>query len=151
MNEPYIIARRLEGIIKEIPGNMDNHFIQWALSLCDIPEPIHDEIPWCSAGMEAVHLLGGRKGTGSAAARSWLKWGIPIEIADAQEGDIIILKRGGEDQPGPEVLDAPGHVCFFVFFIGDKTWFKGYGGNQMDKYCMANFPVSRVLGVRRFG
>ena len=70
----YHVALRLEGM-KEKPGDQDEPFILWALSLCGLDG--HDETPWCSAFMNAVCYVLGLPRSGSAAARSWLAVGAP--------------------------------------------------------------------------
>jgi uncharacterized protein (TIGR02594 family) len=147
MNDAYLIARRLENIVKEIPGDKDDPFIIWALSLCKLSGKLHDEIAWCSAGMNAVHLLAGKVPTFSAAARSWLGVGEVIPINQAQVGDVVIIKRKLDD-PGPEVIKALGHVTFFVEWHGTDG-FLGYGANQNNCFSTDNYPKDRILGVRR--
>jgi hypothetical protein len=62
--------------------------------------------------------------------------------------DVVIIKRGPEPQPGPEVLNAKGHVGIFAGYEGsDKIRIRG--ANQGDKWCDAPFPLSSVLGIRR--
>lgn len=142
----YQTGMRLIGL-KEIPGGSDNHLIQFALGLCKIPEPLHDETAWCSAILNFLCYILGFARSGSAAARSWLKVGIPIELKDAQIGnDIIIMKRGPEPQPGAEVLDAQGHVGIFAGMDGPDK-FKLLAGNQ-PLFCIVSYPVSSILGVR---
>ncbi len=145
----YNVAKNLVGVIKEIPGLGDNHFIQWCLSRCHVPEPLHDETPWCSASLNGICEFLGLDRSYSAAARSWLRVGVPVAVQDAKIGmDIVIIKRGPEPQPGPEVLNAQGHVGIFAGFDGaDKI--KILGGNQRDEFCIASFPLSSVLGIRR--
>ena len=48
-----------------------------------------DESPWCAAFVGAVLAECGLAGTGSLTARSYLKWGVP--------GDIAVLWRGARD------------------------------------------------------
>ena len=61
--------------------------------------------------------------------------------------DIVILKRGSGDQPGPENTTAPGHVGFFAGYIGRKVTL--LGGNQGDQVCTAGYNTDRILGIRR--
>ena len=61
--------------------------------------------------------------------------------------DVVILRRGGGDQPGPEVLDAPGHVGFFAGHEDPNVLL--LGGNQGDSVSVAPFAAARILGVRR--
>ena len=148
MNQAYQIARNLEKVVFEVAGPKDNYFILWCLSICDVPEPLHDEIPWCSAGMNGVCLLGKCERSKSAMARSWMTVGVEVKWEEAQEGDIVVMKRGGKDEPGREVKNAPGHVCFWVKRLS-PTLFVGYGGNQKDKFCEMPFDKERILTIRR--
>ena len=149
----YDIAKRLVGL-REIEGAQHQPFIQWALTLCGYSPDSPDEIPWCSAFVNAVALLAGCRMTHSAAARSWLRVGEAIDPVDAHSGwDVVVLSRGPEPQPGPGVILAPGHVGFFAGWIGvypDRAAeFRLLGGNQSDRVSFEVFPRSRILGVRR--
>lgn len=142
----FDIAKRFVGI-KELPGmNSNSDFIMWCLRLV-LPSAMNDETPWCSAFVNAICFILGLPMSRSAAARSWLNVGTPVDLADARVGfDVVIFKRG-KDQPGPEVIDAPGHVAFFVKLEGATLLV--LGGNQGDSISIARYPVSNVLGVRR--
>jgi uncharacterized protein (TIGR02594 family) len=142
----YDYAKRKIGL-KEIPGQKDHPLIVYWLSLCEIPEA-HDEVPWCSASLVGMCDDLGLPCSYSAAARSWLLIGTPIELKDAEIGnDIVVLKRGDGEQPGPEVINAQGHVGIFAGLPGGRVQL--LGGNQGNTYCHATFPVERVIGVRR--
>jgi len=78
---------------------------------------------------------------------TWLRMGVPVDVSAAQRGDIVVLKRGNPSQPGPEVIQAPGHVGFFDRFDGTFVWV--LGGNQGNSVSIAPFTYERVLGVRR--
>ena len=72
-----------------------------------------------------------------------------MTLAEAKaEFDVVVLKRGTGNQPGPEVTSgAPGHVGFFAGLERDRVLV--LGGNQSNGVCVQSFPVSDVLGVRR--
>jgi uncharacterized protein (TIGR02594 family) len=141
----FQVALRFTGI-KEIPGNQDHPFIVWCLSLCGLSA--HDETPWCSAFVNGICYILGLPRSGSAAARSWLNVGTPTSIDDAHVGlDVVVLSRGEGIQPGPEEINAPGHVGFFSCIEGDRV--KILGGNQSDMVSIESFPVSQILGIRR--
>jgi uncharacterized protein (TIGR02594 family) len=148
MIAPYDIAKNLLGLHEE-PGNQDNYFVLWCLSLTDVPGPFHDETAWCSAFGVGCCKLAGIKGSRSAAARSWIDAGTEITITEAKIGyDFVVLQRGGGDQPGREVKNAPGHFTWFSGMDG-ADHFLGLGGNQGDKISIESFPVSRILYVGR--
>lgn len=100
-----------------------------------------DEFPWCSSFVNWCCQQVGIKGTGSAAARSWLKWG--EEITKPQVGDIVVMQRG--------TSKSQAHVGFFE---GEhqsmKEIIKVYGGNQGDEACSKWVQRSHVLAYRRF-
>lgn len=143
----FLTAYRYLGL-KEIPGELSNPEILAMLQM-DTSWPTDDDVPWCSAFANKVCQILGLPRSKSLRARYWLNVGTPIEIEDARpEDDIVILKRGGGDQPGADVLDAPGHVTFFAGMYGDNQ-FLGLGGNQSDMVRISLYPVARILGVRR--
>jgi len=144
----FDLAKRLFGI-KEIPGTGDNPFILWCLSLCHLSGPLHDEISWCSAFVNEIAFRLGLPRSESAAARSWLKIGTPVSVENGEPGnDVVILKRGTGNQPGPEVINAPGHVGFFGGIV-DGQYVIVRGGNQHDSVNDSKFPVANILGIRR--
>lgn len=132
--------------LKEVAGAASNPAILAMLQL-DAKWPTGDETPWCSAFANFVTSNCGLERSRSLAARSWLKVGEPIARPDAQPGDVVILKRGAGVQPGPEVLNASGHVGFVSGFENGKVLV--LGGNQGDSVSIAAFPEARVLGYRR--
>jgi uncharacterized protein (TIGR02594 family) len=104
-----------------------------------------DEVPWCSDFINWLFMELGEERTRSARARSWLRWGIPLQHAAL--GCVMVLKRGGGDQPGPEVIDAPGHVGLLVDKPEPDT-VTIIAGNQGNRVCEQQFHVERILGMR---
>jgi uncharacterized protein (TIGR02594 family) len=145
----FAVAKRLEGI-REIEGERDHPFIQWALMLCGFDDQVHDEVPSCGAFVGAVAFVLGLPRSRSASARSWLNVGRAISLAEAEPGnDIVILKRGTGPQPGPEVTSgAAGHVGFFAGAAPDGRVLI-LGGNQGNSVSIAAYDRDQVLGVRR--
>jgi len=144
---PFSIAQRYIGV-REFAGGRDHPFIQWCLSLCGLSTDSSDEIPWCSAFLQHPFYELRLPRSESAAARSWLGIGIPIELVQATVGHtVIVLKRGTGEQPGPEVRDAPGHVGLYAGWHGQYVDI--LAGNQGNAVSVASFPQSRILGVRR--
>jgi len=140
----FDLASRYIGI-RELPEKgMDHPLIQWWLSLCGFSTHTPDEVAWCSAFLQEPFRLLGLPRSKSAAARSWLTIGRVITIEQAKVGfDVVILKRGAGPQPGPEVIQAPGHVGLYA---GPGNLLAGNQGNMVS---VAPFDPSRVLGVRR--
>ncbi len=106
-----------------------------------------DEVPWCSSFVNWCMKRADFPTTNSARARSWLKWGMEVPFHPAPYGAVTILSRGGGDQPGPDVIDAPGHVGFLVGTSGPREILI-LGGNQSDQVCIRPYSVDRVLGYR---
>ncbi len=126
---------------QEWPGARHNPVIQgfFAASGHNPNEP--DETPWCAAFVGAVLAGLGLPNTGRLNARSYLDWGVPVALADARPGDVVILWRG---DPG----GWQGHVAFLVRFdAGERMILRG--GNQGNTVSDAAYPVSRLLGIRR--
>lgn len=96
-----------------------------------------DEIPWCSSFVNWCMYKAKIYRTDSAAARSWLKWGVNLLIPAF--GCVTVLSRG--DNP------ASGHVGFYVGSTTSDT-IRILGGNQDNKVSIKNFPKSRVLAYR---
>ena len=97
-----------------------------------------DKVPWCSAFVNWVVDSAGFKGTGSAAARSWLEWGVPLK--EPLLGCVVILKRGEDTSQGHATLcDHPNISNGFIRCIG---------GNQSNSVKVSRFLVGNVLGYR---
>lgn len=135
---PYELAQRYVGI-KEIAGKKNHPLISWWLSLCGFDTDTPDEVPWCSAFVNGIAWELRLPRSKSAAARSWLNVGIPVELNQAEVGDIVILKRGTNP--------AQGHVGFYASH--NEFTVTLLGGNQSNGVCVASFDKRDLLGVRR--
>ena len=141
----FDLAQRFIGV-KEISGAASNPQVLAMLQL-DTGWPKSDDVAWCSAFANYIAWLLRLPRSKSLSARSWLQVGTPVDITDAVPGfDVVILKRGTGGQPGPEVINAPGHVGFFAG-LEDKILL--LGGNQGDAVNISRFPLANILGVRR--
>jgi uncharacterized protein (TIGR02594 family) len=141
----YDIASRFIGT-KEVEGPMSNPLVLAMLKLDD-PWPQDDEVPWCSALVNFVCWLLRLPRSKSLRARSWLTVGTPIGLPFARPGyDVVILSRGA-NPPGPDVIDAPGHVGFFAGTEPSRIWL--LGGNQSNEVNLSRYPEARLLGIRR--
>lgn len=144
----FQLGQRFVGEIREQPGSADHPWIQWALMLCGFGLDAHDEVPWCSAAVNAWAWELRLPRSKSAAARSWLGIGEALELEEATVGNcVVVLSRGSGAQPGPEVRDAPGHVG--VYAGCDGPYVVVLGGNQGNGVSIERFPNDRILGVRR--
>lgn len=97
-----------------------------------------DDIPWCSAFMDAVHTEAGAPVSASLLARSWLEMGISTE--EPELGDIVVLWRISKDS-------IYGHVGLFI--SEDKGMVYILGGNQKNMVCIAPYSKNQVLGYRK--
>lgn len=142
----FDIAKRFLGL-EEVEGHTSNPQVLAMLRL-DVKWPVDDVTPWCSAFVNYVAFLLGLPRSKSLAARSWLAVGAPLDVRSAlPENDVVVLKRGGGNQPGPSVLDAPGHVGFFAGLAPGEVIV--LGGNQGNQVSIARYPAADVIGVRR--
>ncbi len=153
----FDLAQRFVGEIKEISGPAVNHpFIQWCHMLCGWGPDAADEVPWCSSFVNGITWILRLPRSKSARARSWLEVGKAVDPRDAEVGyDVVILQRDGGNQPGPEVIKAPGHVGFFAGFDRPEPGMSGtdhvcvLGGNQGNTVSVRFYPRKRLLGIRR--
>lgn len=127
--------------VEEIPGARHNAEIMAMFSVSGHAWVQDDETPWCAAFVNMVLAQLGIPHTGKLTARSYLEWGIPVPLAQAQPGDIVVLWRGSPDA-------ATGHVAMLVRRDGDRVLLRG--GNQGNAVTDAWYPVARILGVRRY-
>ena len=145
-------ALRFVGVA-ELAGNRNHPLVQWWFSLCGYDPETPDEVPWCSVFVNGIAWDLRLPRSKSAAARSWLGVGRPILLGEARpEHDVVVLQRGDGEQPGPDVLKAPGHVGFYAGTERtDATTQRVMvlGGNQSNAVNVASFSPRRVLGVRR--
>ena len=148
MTTAFDIAQRFVGT-DEVAGSLDNPMLMAMLRL-DNKWPQNDEVPWCSAFVNFVCWLLRLPRSKSLLARSWLNVGNAVNISAAIAGyDVVILKRGGGDQPGPEDTTAPGHVGFYAGHSGEFVQL--LGGNQANTVKVSSYPIDRILGIRRLG
>lgn len=138
--QPYEWAKRewVTGI-KEIAGASHNPRIVWYHSFTTLGAT-DDETPWCSAFMCAAAFSAAFKSTRSAAARSWIDYGV---AGNGSIGDIVIFKRGSSP--------TAGHVAFIhkTYSVGDRL-ISVLGGNQGNAVSVANYKAENILAIRRF-
>lgn len=116
----------------EIAGSKDNPRIE-AYHATTTLKATDDETPWCSSFVNWVFKQLNYKRTNSAAAKSWLDWGIKIE--KPIRGCVVILSRDGGN-----------HVTFWM--KQDGAGFIGFGGNQNNRVGNNWYANGRVLGYR---
>ena len=137
---PFDIARSYIGTT-EGAGPADNPVIMEMYASVGHDWVEHDTVAWCAAFVGHCLERAGIRSTRKLTARSYLDWGVPVETADAQQGDIGVIPRGSSRWQG--------HVFFIDRIEGAWVW--GLGGNQDDAVNVKRFPVSKLLGVRRAG
>lgn len=133
---PWMNVAKAETGQKEVPGEAENNpRVLEYLATCGAKYKT-DETPWCSAFANWAMIRAGKQGTNSALARSWLKWGEPID--EPRYGCVVVFKRGTSNWQG--------HVGFFVRTEGDKILV--LGGNQSNTVSIAPRAKSDLLGYR---
>ena len=135
---PYDIARTYIGTT-EGPGPADNPKILEMYATIGQDWVEHDDVAWCAAFVGHCLEQAGLRSTRKLTARSYLEWGVPVELAEAQEGDIVVFRRGSSEWQG--------HVGFFVAQSGQMI--EVLGGNQSDAVNIKRSAASKLLGVRR--
>ena len=125
----------------EGPGAADNPKILEMYASIGQTHVEHDDVAWCAAFVGHCLEQAGLRSTRKLTARSYLDWGVGIDLAEAQPGDIVVFQRGSSAWQG--------HVGFFVGRKGQAI--EVLGGNQGDAVNIRSFPAAKLLGVRRAG
>jgi uncharacterized protein (TIGR02594 family) len=148
MNEPRWLqlarGEAMRGVKEKAGVQINDQRILWYHDTTTLDAQT-DEVPWCSSFVNWCMKEAGIERTKSAMARSWLEWGRVIH--EPAHGCVIILKRGGGNQPGPDVVKAPGHVGFYVGH-GCSSEVLVLGGNQANAVNVRPYSEDRVLGYR---
>lgn len=137
---PYDIAQGYIGLT-EGTGPADNPKILEMYASVGHDWVEHDSVAWCAAFVGHCLETAGVRSTRKLSARSYLHWGVPVEVTDAQKGDIGVIPRGNSSWQG--------HVFFIDRIEGAWVW--GIGGNQDDAVNVKRYPVAKLVGVRRAG
>jgi uncharacterized protein (TIGR02594 family) len=137
---PFDIAQGYIGLT-EGPGPADNPKIIEMYASVGHDWVEHDSVAWCAAFVGHCLEKAGIRSTRKLTARSYLDWGVPIDVANAQQGDVGVIPRGNSTWQG--------HVFFIDRIEGAWVW--GLGGNQDDAVNVKRYPVAKLVGVRRVG
>jgi uncharacterized protein (TIGR02594 family) len=121
----------------EIPGSRNNKDIV-AMHQAVSGVAHDDSVPWCAAYVGTVLAKSAIKGSGSLMARSYSRWGDPVDEDNPPVGAIVVLSSSR----GP----ASGHVGFCVGV--DSAFVHLLGGNQGDKVSIAKFPKGKIVAAR---
>jgi uncharacterized protein (TIGR02594 family) len=141
---PWLQVAMGEIGIKEYPGPADNPRIQQYHQETSLASS-DDETSWCSSFVNWCMETAGVEGTSSAAARSWLRWGRPVEhycttprAVLQRLGAVVVLRRGRETWQG--------HVTFLLEQEGDRLIC--LGGNQGNAVKVSSYSAADLLGMR---
>ena len=99
-----------------------------------------DEIAWCSSLANFVTDIAGFKGTHSAAARSWLDWGVKLDVPIL--GCIVVFER--KDAANPNAA----HVAICDHPDISNGIIRVVEGNANDCVKIGRHPITKVLGYR---
>lgn len=100
--------------------------------------------PWCAASVNYAERASGHKGNGKLNARSFLTYGIPVELKDIQYGDIMVFARGSNGWEG--------HVAYYDHgYNKDSNIVYTASGNQgaIGEISIERQDLHKLLGVRR--
>jgi uncharacterized protein (TIGR02594 family) len=137
---PWLTWAKSKIGVHEIPGPGDNPEIDSWFKFTTLDKADwHDATPWCSVFVNAAFGLTGFKGTGSAAAISWAKWGHEVEYDEALPGDVVVFE-----------WDSGGHHVALLETKDDNR-VKVLGGNQGSAGEVSErwFSKNDVINVRR--
>lgn len=124
--------------VKEIVGDKHNpRVVQYSQDIGNTWVTT-DEVYWCSEYVNWCLLQVGMKGTNSAVARSFLKWG--EETKTPRVGDIVVFWREPKGSNN-------GHVGFYI--NETPTTVRVLGGNQNDEVNITSFKKEQVLSYRK--
>jgi len=134
---PWLAIARKEIGVAEIPGATNNPRIL-AYHACTTLHATDEVTSWCSGFVSFVMLQAGLLSTRSAAARSWLTYGIPLQAPI--RGAICVFER-------PEAGPKAGHVGFALDHHS-STMLELLSGNCDNAVKIKLYPKARLLGVR---
>ena len=100
---PFDIARSYIGTTEE-PGTADNPVIMEMYASVGHTHVEHDSVAWCAAFVGHCLEKGGIRSTRQLNARSYLDWGVPVEVSDARQGDIGVIPPRHVQLAGPCLL-----------------------------------------------
>jgi len=133
---PWMRFAKAELGQKEISGSKDNPRVIEYHSTTTL-RAVEDEVPWCSSFVNWCFFKCGLTRTKSAAAKSWLNWGLPMD--KPSYGCVVVKSRTGGN-----------HVTFWM--RAEKrdgvNGFIGLGGNQSNMVNEQWYPNSTVRGYR---
>lgn len=145
MSKPIWLEHALkDNGIHEIRGGENPRIIE--MGSYTTLKPKEDEIPWCSDAVCAWMEESGITSTKSAAARSWLNWG--IELAEPREGCVCVIQQRTAGQDAATGSTSGFHVGLWLGQDAERVYL--FGGNQSDSVKKSGFGLKsyRVCGYR---
>lgn len=126
--------------LMEVPGPGSNPRIVKMYEDAGHPEVKDDATAWCSAAMNSWMVRAGIVGTGALTARSWMRWGKPVDWNKAMpKGTVVVFPRGKSAWQG--------HVAMVYADTGGPT-IKVLGGNQSDSVSITTYKRSSIIAAR---
>jgi uncharacterized protein (TIGR02594 family) len=106
-----------------------------------------DEVPWCSSFINFCVTRSGLSGTDNALARSWMDWGIPVDVP--MLGDIVVIKRRKRGHDALTGSRGGYHVGIFV--RASRGRLRLLSGNARNAVRYSYYSRSRydVMAIRR--
>lgn len=128
--------REMDDGIVEFPGRDHNpRILEYHASVTGGFD--ENEVPWCSSFVNWCMEQSDIRGTDSAGARSWERWG--KKLATPELGAITVFWRESK-------TSRKGHVGFYV--KETSTHISVLGGNQGNKVTVDPYPKARLLSYR---
>lgn len=110
-----------------------NDIVQFHKSAIEINKILKFQLPAVLEEKSSTNFMV-KLGTRSAAARSWLGFG--VKTTSPNPGDLVCYERGNDGWSG--------HIGFFE--SSAWTYVNTLGGNQMNQVCCAPYSKYKVLG-----
>jgi hypothetical protein len=101
---------------------------------------------WCARFVNKALAEAGGKGTGSAVANSFQRWGLPVDPSDVKRNDVLLQTNGrGYNQPGGHVGLATGETRMH----NGRLQIRMIAGNDGDSVRERWIDVDKNVMVRR--
>ncbi|HVZ36202.1 MAG TPA: TIGR02594 family protein [Polyangiaceae bacterium] len=98
-----------------------------------------DEVPWCSSFVNWVMIQANLRGTGSAAAKSWMNWG--HELSAPRSGAVVVIKKKNATSDASTGSATGFHVGFYI--SSTPTSVRILGGNQSNQVRFSTFSLEK--------
>lgn len=136
MKPPWLLIAEKEIGQHEIKGGENPRIIEYDATTTLAAK--EDETPWCSSFVNWCLKQAGIHGTNSAAAKSWLDWGMALN--NPQEGCICVIHQKAKGKDSLTGSSSGYHVAFWL--SDDGKYVSLLGGNQSDSVKVSNFNLA---------